>query len=267
MTPKYTEDKRLLGALDYIDEKYIAEVTESYKIFEPSDGKITARRTLKISLRQFAALAACLILLSAAFPVTNYVVKAIKNFAAGWGSLNEYGSKYDRAIDAYPTDMPVEDIYEDVLKGGWVVCNDDEIHNLDLMFDFYTKAMNGEESSVLVASYYHLTDNLLETRMDLKEITFDGSEYNLRSNHYYRSGPGKDTIMSEEIYTREYHYLILDDFTLDDGVYLLLSDDNEMTAQKLRSIMISSGPKPTDTLLAIFLLHINQDDYDQYLDN
>ena len=86
MTEKYTEDKRLLGALDYIDEKFIAEVTESYKIFEPSDGKITARRTLKISLRQFAALAACLILLSAAFPVTNYVVKAIKNFAAGWGS-------------------------------------------------------------------------------------------------------------------------------------------------------------------------------------
>lgn len=86
MTEKYTEDKRLLGALDYIDDKFIAEVTESYKIFEPSDGKITARRTLKISLRQFAALAACLILLSAAFPVTNYVVKAIKNFAAGWGS-------------------------------------------------------------------------------------------------------------------------------------------------------------------------------------
>ena len=86
MTPKYTEDKRLLGALDYIDEKFIAEVTESYKIFEPSDGKITAHRTFKISLRQFAALAACLILLSAAFPVTNYVVKAIKNFAAGWGS-------------------------------------------------------------------------------------------------------------------------------------------------------------------------------------
>lgn len=61
MTPKYTEDKRLLGALDYIDEKFIAEVTESYKIFEPSDGKITAHRTFKISLRQFAALAACII--------------------------------------------------------------------------------------------------------------------------------------------------------------------------------------------------------------
>ena len=30
MTEKYTEDKRLLGALDYIDEKYIAEVTEDY---------------------------------------------------------------------------------------------------------------------------------------------------------------------------------------------------------------------------------------------
>ena len=34
MTPKYTEDKRLLGALDYIDEKYIAEVTEDYEIFD-----------------------------------------------------------------------------------------------------------------------------------------------------------------------------------------------------------------------------------------
>lgn len=112
MTPKYTEDKRLLGALDYIDEKFIAEVTESYKIFEPSDGKITAHRTLKISLRQFAALAACLILLSAAFPVTNYVVKAIKSFAAGWGS----GTAEASSDILESTNCEDEYLYDDYLE-------------------------------------------------------------------------------------------------------------------------------------------------------
>lgn len=224
MTPKYTEDKRLLGALDYIDDKFIAEVTEGYKIFEESDGKISARRTLKISLRQFAALAACLILLSAAFPVVNYVVKVISSSAAGWGSLNEYGSKYDRAIDAYPDDMPVEDIYEDILKGGWVVIHDKQskdVVSIDLWLDFLNNVEKNKSSSVLIA-YYSETPLLVHRDYsELSNIPIDTSLYESHSivdgamlllveieydrNVFIRSEVGYNPII--EYNTSEYLYL------------------------------------------------------------
>lgn len=89
MTEKYIENKRLLGALDYIDEKFIAEVTEGYKIFEEPAGTVSVRRTLKITSTQFAALAACLLLLLAAFPIVNYVVGVINSYASGRESTSE----------------------------------------------------------------------------------------------------------------------------------------------------------------------------------
>ena len=66
-------DKRLLGALDYIDERFIAEVTESYTFEAPGEYKRDKKTVFK-AYRQFAALAACLILISAAFPIVNYVL-------------------------------------------------------------------------------------------------------------------------------------------------------------------------------------------------
>ena len=103
MTEKHIEDKRLLGALDYIDEKFIAEVTEGYKIFEEPAGTVSVRRTLKITFRQFAALVACLLLLSAAFPIVNYVVGVINSYASGRESTSENtnlteASEYDEEL-------------------------------------------------------------------------------------------------------------------------------------------------------------------------
>ena len=257
------EDKRLLGALDYIDERFIAEVTEEYEVFDTAPGAKLPPRARMYRFRQFAALAACLLLLSFASLGVNHVANAVISFAASaGGSLNEYGSKYERAIDAYPDDMSVEDIYEDVLKGGWVVYNGDVIQDIELLFDFYTKVIVGEEASVLVASYYHLPS--LQPHMSLKEIVFDGSKYVFRSNNYYSNEPGQNTIMSEKIYTREYRYLIFDDCTPNDGVYFLLSDDGNTNAQKWKEGLMSFGPRPEDTLSTLFLLHISQETYDLY---
>ena len=74
MTDEVFTDKRLLGALDYIDERFIAEVTESY-IFEAPGEYKRDKKTVFKAYRRLAALAACLLLISAAIPVLNYAVQ------------------------------------------------------------------------------------------------------------------------------------------------------------------------------------------------
>lgn len=279
MTPKYTEDKRLLGALDYIDDKFIAEVTESYKIFEPSDGKITAHRTLKISLRQFAALAACLILLSAAFPVVNYAVKIISSFAAGWGSVNEYGSKYDRAIDAYPDDMPVEDIYEDVLKGGWLV-DDYSIASfgadagIELWNDFYENVQAGKPTSLLSAAYdpkaynpddyYNLSENAPRTILPgiiLQEICYDGKVFTLKERSYIPTYPNYDAVASE-IRVRQYQYVTVTSMGEDaDWMHVVLSNSRPVTINEYLESILGVGDLSIE---ATFGPRINKSDFYLY---
>lgn len=72
-------DSRLYDALDYLDEAYIAEVVENLKV-PPAPG-MPARKGGQ--LRYILALAACLLVLSAAIPVITYVMR---NYAdlPGW---------------------------------------------------------------------------------------------------------------------------------------------------------------------------------------
>ena len=73
MTNEVFTDKRLLGALDYIDECFIAEVTESYTFEAPGEYKRDKKSLFK-TYRRLAVLAACLVLISAVFPVVHYVL-------------------------------------------------------------------------------------------------------------------------------------------------------------------------------------------------
>ena len=77
------KDKRILEALEYIDEKYIDDVFDVLK--EPiysNGGK------LKISpfkrWRYYIAAAACLLVLALAMPLFSYLPEIINSFAAGW---------------------------------------------------------------------------------------------------------------------------------------------------------------------------------------
>lgn len=72
-------DRRLLAALDYIDRKYIDDVFDIIKEPIPAEEKPSRFKSWK----QIVAFAACLILLSAAFPVVNYVIK-YTDLGAGW---------------------------------------------------------------------------------------------------------------------------------------------------------------------------------------
>lgn len=72
-------DSRLYDALDYLDEAYIAEVVENLKV-PPAPG-LPARKGGQ--LRYILALAACLLVLSAAIPVITYVLRNYTEFP-GW---------------------------------------------------------------------------------------------------------------------------------------------------------------------------------------
>lgn len=91
MTQEAFADKRLLGALDYIDERFIAEVTESYTFEAPGEYK-RDKKSLFRTYRRLAVLAACLVLISAVFPVVHYVLPRLAvtfggNAGAGSESL------------------------------------------------------------------------------------------------------------------------------------------------------------------------------------
>lgn len=83
-------DRRLLAALDYIDQKYIDDVFSILKEPEAAGEpeKMTWRTPFK-HWRHLVALAACILLLSIASPLVNYIAQVISNFNAGAGSSSE----------------------------------------------------------------------------------------------------------------------------------------------------------------------------------
>ncbi len=82
------KDKRLLEALEYIDEKYIDDVFDFLK--EPVYSK---GGQMKISpfkrWRHYIAAAACLLVLALAMPLFTHLPEIIDSFAAGWGEGTE----------------------------------------------------------------------------------------------------------------------------------------------------------------------------------
>lgn len=215
MTKNGFKDTRLLEALDYIDQDLIGEVAVKLKFEESApltEEPVMTWKTPFKHWKRMLATVACLLLLSAAFPVLDYAVQRFGtgiwegNAGAGESSnieLNEYGSPYERAIDAYPEDMPAEEIYADVLKGGWVVkCSKDNSSDFiaggNIWEDFYKKSNQSLECSVLLA---HYTKSLSYECIFLTEIVFNGGKY-----YYRRFNSNTDTITPRE----EYTYLIKD---------------------------------------------------------
>ena len=79
-------DKRLLEALDYIDESFIAEVTEDYKVYPTADEYIGDKKPhskILRSLKYVAAVAACALLMSTLIPVVQYVSGNLGDLFAG----------------------------------------------------------------------------------------------------------------------------------------------------------------------------------------
>ena len=84
---KVITDRRLLAALDYIDQKYIDDVFSIIK--EPEAAGEPENMTWRTPFKHWkslAALAACILLLSIASPLVGYIAQVITDWAAAAGS-------------------------------------------------------------------------------------------------------------------------------------------------------------------------------------
>ena len=207
----------LLEALEYIDRDLIAETVEDLRAPNmrqavPERDKSATRKSIKYTI----LLVACFIMLGAVIPVVNYVLNYFNllpagNAGAGDTSEDTYLQNTEMGIFSYPSDMPAEDIYADVKKGGWVVFNGSFVMAGDELWDeFYEKVSKGEPARVLTAKYYtldhhNMSDELYQKEKDkypkifLTEIIYDGEIFTQTTRYSI-----EDEIDSRE----EYKYLI-----------------------------------------------------------
>lgn len=87
------KDRRLIEALDYIDDEYIASAA-LYKMrsYAESTSPLaqTAGQSLKKHWKHYLGFVACLLVLALATPLFGYLPEMIYSFAAGWGGGSEY---------------------------------------------------------------------------------------------------------------------------------------------------------------------------------
>lgn len=93
------KDKRLLEALEYIDEKYIDDVFDFLK--EPD---IMANENVKRSpfryWKHYLGFVACLLVLALATPLFTHLPEIINSFAAGWGEGAEQSTnRFDETTE------------------------------------------------------------------------------------------------------------------------------------------------------------------------
>ncbi len=182
------EDKRLLGALDYIDEKYIAEVTESYKVFEESDGKISVRKALKTSVKQIAILAACVMLLSLAIPIVSYIVPQMGEMLGGnAGNIGEpetldmegFADMSERDLIEHVGEVPREfkDIVEQNLfadirvSGGKIIKEVEDPYGIEV-YDYYGKFLHRIDIKVEKPEYGWWKDHKIHSLSDGTYLLF-----------------------------------------------------------------------------------------------
>ena len=113
---KKDQNKRLLGAMEFIDDKLIDRAAE--KIKERPVGAPAEKPSKKKAFRQLALLAACLLLLGAAVPLAvrlvNYIPNMLNPAGAGEGTESD-------VIENNETEPPVIDATpEEYFTNGWI---------------------------------------------------------------------------------------------------------------------------------------------------
>ena len=267
MTKKgYFKDARLLEALEYIDQDLVGEVAVKLKFVEApvltEESVMTWRTPFKHWKRMLAAVA-CLLLLSAAIPVANYVLPRVGiniggNAGAGTSELevptpteNEFletepemtqtletgtttteaeilNSGFDKYLEAF-ADMSADEIYAEVLKGGWVVVQDPECENItavELWQEFLKDVEQGKKSSFLIACYSeYITikpvgadDKQYEgiSQIVLAEVKFDGKAF-VKTTKWYHPD-------FKWYYTYESSYLLKEKSTFTDKTTYYLAN-------------------------------------------
>ena len=218
------ENRRLLEAIEYIDGDIVFGVLGGLK--DPVENAVHGEYKKPSPFKhwkQFTALAACLLLLSAAFPVLNY---AVQRFGIGtWEGNAGAGTEelevptleetqtleteaenteaevidFDKALERY-ADMSNDEIYTEVMKGGWIVQNVDTLPKFDagedLWQEFLLSVDNKKQTTVLFADF---TASHLCVR--LSEICYDGESFTITQHR-------RDHASVLRTETKEFKYLL-----------------------------------------------------------
>lgn len=133
------KDRRLIEALDYIDDEYIASAA-LYKMraYAESTRPLaqTAGQSIKKHWKHYLGFVACLLVLALATPLFGYLPEIINSFAAGWGEGTEEVTDENGIPYTYP--MFVDDLEELLpnemlaIEGLFYKLNYDDLYN-----DFY----------------------------------------------------------------------------------------------------------------------------------
>jgi len=87
------KDRRLIEALDYIDDEYIASAA-LYKMRSYAESTRplaqTAGQSVKKHWKHYLGFVACILVLALATPLFTHLPEIINSFAAGWGAGSEY---------------------------------------------------------------------------------------------------------------------------------------------------------------------------------
>ncbi len=272
--------RRMLEALDYIDDDIISSTVKKIKPEDccADDPVITWRTPLK-HWKRYLALMASLLLLSIASPLFNYVAVVIGNLNAGAGLFD---SEFDKAVEAF-ADMSADEIYAEVIKGGWCVQNTGGCleYGTDLWFDFLSSVEKGECAKVWFADYNddaynpdkhgELTNDLPKDIIPgiyLTEITFDGVKFIKETVSCYPHAPDYSTRISESVVKEHLFLYASEDYSNPtENVRFILSNDESVTDE-----MISKCLLGIDTHLYIDLVAdsssgptVSKTDYNNYL--
>ena len=118
---------------------------------------------------------------------------------------------------AYSWKVTVEELYDDVKKGGWVVTSSGYVEfGIELWNEFLEKTAKGEAASVLIANYFP-AEGESKAQIFLKDITFDGSTYTVINR------TGNKIIFTET----EYKYIIKCDI---ESAYIFVPYDQNNSA-------------------------------------
>lgn len=145
----------------------------------------------------------------------------------------------DSKIFSFAPDIGEEEIYNELLKGGWVIevlGDSNFVAGGDLWEEFFEKSSRSEPCSVLLAYYYKNTQ-FGEDHIELKEIVFDGELY-----YYAQFNSLTDTVED----SGTYKYLMKDFYEIYKGPVIgqglvkayFLSNDSTWTYREWSHIQL-----------------------------
>ena len=188
MRTEVIRDTRLLDALEYIDDAYIASAARYKMKYAPvsaDEPKMTWRTPLK-HIKIYIALAASLLLLAMASPLVSFLTYVVSNFTAGAGSGTTEEMSEDIVTDengipyTYPTF--VEDL-EPLTTQEMIMINEAYIqYTYEEMYEFYYAYYQKTNSIIDVERAAH--DAAVKETELLRKHTFFNEEYYLSHKYY-----------------------------------------------------------------------------------